>query len=73
MVLQMAKGTAASKLTPTMVAEKIHAIISGKKKPLRVPMDRAVPLSIIKRLAPQALIDRMVRGLVQGVEGLKPR
>lgn len=66
MVAQMARDTAASKLTPQRVSERIFEVISAKKKPLRVPMDRAVPLSLIKRLAPQALIDRMIRGLVKG-------
>jgi len=68
MLAQMARDTAASKLTPVMVAEKVAEIIARKKKPLRVPMDRAIPLTLIKRLAPQALLDRMIRGLVQGAK-----
>lgn len=66
MLAQMARDTAASKLSPAMVAEKVAEIIARKKKPLRVPMDRAIPLTLIKRLAPQAVLDRMIRGLIQG-------
>ena len=66
MVAQMARDTAASKLTPQMVADKIHSVITSKKKPLRVPMDRARPLTLIKRLAPQSVIDRMIGGLMRG-------
>ncbi|MBW2240446.1 MAG: SDR family NAD(P)-dependent oxidoreductase [Deltaproteobacteria bacterium] len=66
MVSQMARDTAASKLTPEIVADKIYAVLSSKKKPLRVPMDRARPLTLIKRLAPQSVIDRMIAGLMKG-------
>jgi len=65
MVAQMARDTAASKLTPQRVAEKINSVITSEKKPLRVPMDRARPLTLIKRLAPQSLIDRMISGLLR--------
>ncbi len=64
MVERMARDSAASKLTPETVAEKVHSVITSKKKPLRVPMDRARPMTLIKRLAPQALIDRMIGGLL---------
>ena len=36
-----------------------------KKKPLRVPMDRAKPLGVVKRLAPQFVIDNILAGLVK--------
>ena len=65
MVKRMAKDTAASKLTPEIVSAKIMAIIQSDKKPLRVPMDKAKVVAIIKRLAPQSFIDKMVGGLVQ--------
>ena len=64
MVKRMAADTAASKLTPEIVARRVHRVITSAKRPLRVPMDRAVPLSIVKRLAPQTLIDRMIAGLL---------
>ena len=66
MLSQMARDTVASKLTPEIVASKVFEVITRKKKPLRVPMDRAIPLTLIKRLAPQALINRMIRGLLEG-------
>lgn len=68
MVAQMARDTAASKLTPEMVAEKIHAVITRDKKPLRVPMDRAKAIGLIKRLVPQSVIDRLIHGLLRGAE-----
>ncbi len=64
MVERMARDTAASRLTPEAVARRVHAVIQSPKRPLRVPMDRAKPLSILKRLAPQSVIDRLVAGLL---------
>ena len=64
MVERMARDTAASKLTPETVARRVLAVIRSSKRPLRVPMDRAKPLSIVKRLAPQSVIDRLIAGLI---------
>lgn len=64
MVERMTLDTAASRLTPQAVAEKVYAVITSKKKPLRVPMDRARPMGLLKRLAPQSVIDRMIAGLL---------
>ena len=64
MVKRMAKDTAASKLTPQMVSQKIVEILASDKKPLRVPMDKARAVTVIKRLAPQSFIDKLVGGLV---------
>lgn len=64
-VAQMARDTAASKLTPEMVADKILAVITSAKKPLRVPMDRARVVSIVKRLAPQSIIDKLIGGFMR--------
>jgi short-subunit dehydrogenase len=64
MLDRMARDTEASKLTPEAVARRIHAVIQSSKRPLRVPMDRAKPISILKRLAPQSMIDRLVAGLL---------
>lgn len=64
MLERMDADTAASKLTPEEVARRILAVIRSAKRPLRVPMDKAVPLSLVKRLAPQFLIDRLVAGLI---------
>lgn len=66
MLKQMASDTAESKLTPEMVAAKIYEVIRQPSKPLRVPMDRARGLSMLKRILPQAAINKMVRGLVYG-------
>lgn len=64
MLERMTRDTAASKLTPEMVARRVLAVIQSSKRPLRVPMDKAKPLSILKRLAPQSVIDRLVSGLL---------
>ena len=64
MLERMAADTAASKLTPEQVARRILDVIRSSKRPLRVPMDRARPLSLLKRLAPQSLIDRLIAGLI---------
>ena len=61
---RMVKDTAASKLTPEKVAQRVHKVLTAKKKPLRVPMDRAKPLTLIKRLAPQPVINRLLAGIV---------
>ena len=66
MAERMAKDTAASKLTPEAVAARIAEVIQMDRKPLRVPMDRARAITLVKRLAPQSLIDRLVRGLLAG-------
>ena len=65
MVARMAKDTAASKLTPEVVAAKILEVVTREKKPLRVPMDRARAVGLLKRLAPQSLIDRLIGGLLR--------
>jgi len=67
MVARMAADTEASGLTPEAVAEKIYQVITRRRKPLRVPMDRARALSVVKRLAPQAVIDRLIAGLLRDV------
>lgn len=64
MVDRMARDTAASGLTPDAVARRVHALITSSKRPLRVPMDKAKPLSIVKRLAPQFVIDRLIARLL---------
>jgi short-subunit dehydrogenase len=65
MVKVMARDTAASKLTPEIVSEKISQVIHAKKKPLRVPMDKAKAISVLKRVAPQALINKLIGGLLE--------
>ena len=69
MVNRMAKDTAASKLTPEIVSEKIYQVITADKKPLRVPMDKARAITLVKRFAPQSLIDKLVGGLVKSEAG----
>ncbi|MEM7411440.1 MAG: SDR family oxidoreductase [Myxococcota bacterium] len=68
MVIRMARDTAASKLTPEQVAARVLEVLAQREKPLRVPLDRAKPLGWVKGLAPQALIDRLIGGLLDGIE-----
>jgi short-subunit dehydrogenase len=67
MLERMTRDTAASTLTPEAVAERVRRLITSSRKPLRVPLDRARPLTLVKRLAPQFIIDRLVGGLLQGI------
>ena len=60
----MARDTAASKLTPEMVAEKIYGVITSENKPLRVPMDKAKVVGLLKRFAPQALVNKVIENLM---------
>lgn len=64
MVERMVADTAESTLTPEAVAKRVHQVLTAKSKPLRVPMDRAKAMSVLKRLAPQPLVDKMIDGLV---------
>ncbi len=64
MAARMARDTEASGLTPEAVAERVYEVVSRERKPLRVPMDRARALGVVKRLAPQSLLDRLIRGLL---------
>lgn len=64
MLDRMERDTASSGLTPEAVAKRVHSLITSSKRPLRVPMDRAKVLSIVKRLVPQSVIDRMIGGLL---------
>jgi short-subunit dehydrogenase len=66
MLDRMDRDTKASKLTPEAVARRILSVIRSSKRPLRVPMDKARAISILKRLAPQSMINRLVAGLVAG-------
>jgi short-subunit dehydrogenase len=64
MVKRMAADTEASTLTPEAVAESVCDVLERESKPLRVPLGRAKPMSLLKRLAPQAVVDRMIGGLL---------
>lgn len=66
MVKRMAKDSAESNLTPEMVSEKIYSVITSDKKPLRVPMDKAKSISVIKRFAPQYFIDKLLSSIMKG-------
>lgn len=66
----MERDTAKSKLTPHDVAKKISQVIQSKKRPLRVKMDKAIPLGIVKRLAPQWLINKLIDGLISDARKL---
>lgn len=65
MLARMEKDTAASGLTPRAVAEKVAEVIRSETRPLRVPMDRARALTWVRSLAPQGVIDRLIRGLLE--------
>ena len=47
------------------MAEKIHEVITSESKPLRVPMDRARAVTLLRRLAPQSVVDRLIAGLLR--------
>ncbi len=66
MLTRMARDTEVSKLTPETVSAKIAEVLQSpsSKRPLRVPMDRAKALGVVKRFAPQALLDRLIAGLI---------
>ncbi len=64
-VNMMARDTASSKLKPERVAAKIHQIIRMKKRPLRVPMDRARAITLVKRIAPQRIINGLIDNLMK--------
>jgi short-subunit dehydrogenase len=68
MLARMTEDTAASKLTPEAVAAKVHEVITSDRKPLRVPMDRARALGVVKRLAPQFVIDKLIGGLLPSAD-----
>ncbi|MEP5766684.1 MAG: hypothetical protein ABJ308_18950 [Halieaceae bacterium] len=48
----------------TTLAEKIHKLLMSDRKPLRVPMDKARAVALLKRFAPQSMINKLVNGLV---------
>ncbi len=58
MIRRMDADTQGSKLPPEAVAKKIHDVITSRKKPLRVPMDKSKAFSFLKRIAPQFVLDR---------------
>ena len=66
MVRRMEIDTLESNLTPESVSQAILDVIEAPDRPLRKPMDRARVLGVVKRFAPQALIDRMIGGLLAG-------
>ncbi|MGB5810431.1 MAG: SDR family oxidoreductase [Polyangiales bacterium] len=62
---RMAKDTAASGLSPQAVSDRIYEVITSRKKPLRVPMDRAKTLTAVRKLAPQFVIDKLIADFVK--------
>jgi hypothetical protein len=44
------------------VADRIRQVLTSQPKPLSVPMDRARAITLLERLAPQAVIDRLMQG-----------
>lgn len=65
MVDMMASDTEKSKLSPEYVSQKIHEILIKKgKRPLRVRLGRSKSLSMLKRIAPQWLLDKMLKQLL---------
>lgn len=61
---RMESDTADSSLKPETVAKKILAVIQRRRRPLRVPMDRAVVLGMAKRVLPQSFVNRLVDDFV---------
>ena len=43
---------------------RVLEVLRAKQKPLRVPMDRAKVLGVVKRFAPQGVIDKLIDGLI---------
>lgn len=64
MLEMMERDTVNSPLTPEVVSAKIYDVITSHKKPLRVPMDRAKALGWVKGLAPQSVVDRLMKGVL---------
>ena len=64
-------GALAAFLLKVRDGDKIYAVITDKKKPLRVPMDRARAITLIKRLAPQSVIDRLIAKLMRSASSLE--
>jgi len=64
MVKMMAEDTEASKLTPEKVSKKILEVLLSKKRPLRVRMDKAIAISLLKRIAPQSLLNRIYKKIL---------
>jgi NADP-dependent 3-hydroxy acid dehydrogenase YdfG len=61
---RMEQDTLQSRLTPEQVSEAIFRVIQDPGKPLRKPLDRAKGLTIVKRFAPQFLIDKLIGRLL---------
>lgn len=61
---RMESDTASSRLTPDDVVKKILSLIGRRRRPLRVPMDRARVLGMAKRVLPQSFVDRLVDDFV---------
>ncbi len=64
MLKMMSRDTAKSKLTPQLVSEKIIEVLAMEKKPVRVPMDRAKKITLLKRLAPQSFVEKAVIDII---------
>lgn len=60
----MEKDTRNSKLTPEKVSLAIYDVIQTRKRKLRYPMDRAKLVGLIKRIAPQAVINKLIKGML---------
>jgi short-subunit dehydrogenase len=69
-VKMMARDTVDSKLTPEQVAEKIYGVMTARHSALRVPMEKAVVLGIVKRLVPQRVVNTLIDNLMKGAASL---
>jgi short-subunit dehydrogenase len=65
MVKMMSRDTAKSNLTPEIVSDKIVEVLAMDKKPVRVPMDRAKKITMLKRLAPQSMVEKAVMDIIK--------
>ena len=60
----MAEDSRTSDLSPEQVAQHILKVIDARHRSLRVPLDRAAMLSKLKRILPQAGINKLIDGLI---------
>ncbi len=69
-VKMMARDTENSKLTPQRVAAEIYKVMQQPNPPLRVPLDRARVLGVVKRLAPQRVVNKLIDNLLKDAAAL---
>ncbi|MEM9620041.1 MAG: SDR family NAD(P)-dependent oxidoreductase [Pseudomonadota bacterium] len=66
MAARMAADSRSSRFTPQQVAAAILKVIRSANRPFKVPLDKARGLGLVKRLVPQAALNKMIDGLLGG-------